>query len=86
MNSALQVVGEEECGWPVVGVQDRVSVGAVGVTSDVGAACRRDRGYKPLLQVVSSPGACAGRMNSALQEGRGVETCEGKLASSRGNQ
>ena len=67
INSALQVVGEEECGRPVVGVQDGVSVGAVGVTSDVGAPCRRDRGYKPLLQVVSSPGSFAGRMNSALQ-------------------
>ena len=50
-----------------MGVQGGVPVEAAGVTSGVGAPCRRDRGYKPLLQVVSTPGAYAGRMNSALQ-------------------
>ena len=58
---------EGEGGLRVLDVQGGVPVEAVGVTSGVGAPCRRDRGYKPLLQVVSSPGACAGRMNSALQ-------------------
>jgi hypothetical protein len=58
----------------VVDVQDGVPVEAVGVTSCVGGPSSHDRGYKPLLQVVSSPGACAGRMNSALQA-VGEEEC-----------